>query len=166
MRKVLTSSSGTGTYSVSSSASHLDVTGIECSSTRGRITVRDTKTRPTSVTRHRTGQRLRYGFKKETEIIHRSGSREWDNGGRIQDRSASAPKWHSHIAYQSSRDRRRGPALLGHWVASSSDRTRLLTASQTGYQDSSRGSHSSISIRPRCGNTAAYGPPPRRARCT
>lgn len=38
-----------------------------------------------------------------------------------------APKWHSHIAYQSSRDRRRraavdrGPALLGHWVASPRD---------------------------------------------
>lgn len=51
-------------------------------------------------------------------------------GAEIQDilrTSRPAPKWHSHIAYQSSRARRRraavdrGPTLLGHWVASPRD---------------------------------------------
>lgn len=51
----------------------------------------------------------------------------------MQDKSASAPKWHSHIAYQSSREKGcrpaldSWPALFGYWVALTSALICLLT---------------------------------------
>lgn len=49
--------------------------------------------------------------KQAAEILHRSGAGSGTLGAGMQDKSASAPKWHSHIAYQSSREQTR-PARL------------------------------------------------------